>query len=266
MNGTWRTRIGIGLVIAGVLAAAGVGLAQIAFYQKIALGSTPCMLSAGSGTPEGAVTGSPCDLFLRTNGAAGSTLYIKESGAASTTGWGATGTGGLVQEYQESARCAGASGLTFFNIPSGATGAAPNCDTGTYQNRGTLDYADGGNHTAQYAFHLPDTFDATQAVHLDIYWKTAATANNAIWAVQTKCIGAGEATDAAWNAAQNVTSAALNPAGLMIKGTQTPLTMTGCAADETLSIKIDRDGTVGGDTIAATALLMGLEIEYRVKW
>jgi hypothetical protein len=41
----------------------------------------------GTGDPNGAVVGSVGDMFLRTDGGASSTLYIKESGAATNTGW-----------------------------------------------------------------------------------------------------------------------------------------------------------------------------------
>lgn len=40
----------------------------------------------GSGTPEGAVSASVGTLFLRLDGAANTTLYVKESGAGNT-GW-----------------------------------------------------------------------------------------------------------------------------------------------------------------------------------
>lgn len=43
--------------------------------------------SAGNGTPEGAVIGSIGDLFSRKDGGAVTTLYVKESGAATNTGW-----------------------------------------------------------------------------------------------------------------------------------------------------------------------------------
>lgn len=46
------------------------------------------MLYSGTNTPEGAVTASVGSLFLRTNGGAGSTLYVKESGTGNT-GWAA---------------------------------------------------------------------------------------------------------------------------------------------------------------------------------
>lgn len=40
----------------------------------------------GSGTPEGNETGSVGHIYLRTNGGANTTLYVKESGTAKT-GW-----------------------------------------------------------------------------------------------------------------------------------------------------------------------------------
>lgn len=43
--------------------------------------------SAGNGTPEGAVVGSVGDLFSRKDGGASTTLYVKESGSATNTGW-----------------------------------------------------------------------------------------------------------------------------------------------------------------------------------
>lgn len=44
-------------------------------------------ISAGTGSPEGVVTGSPGDLYVNVSGGAGTTLYVKESGAATNTGW-----------------------------------------------------------------------------------------------------------------------------------------------------------------------------------
>lgn len=48
---------------------------------------------SGTGTPEGAVTGTVGQLFRRTNGGTGTTLYIKETGSGNT-GWVAVAAGG----------------------------------------------------------------------------------------------------------------------------------------------------------------------------
>lgn len=42
---------------------------------------------SGTGSPEGVVTGSVGDLWSRTDGGAGTCFYVKESGAATNTGW-----------------------------------------------------------------------------------------------------------------------------------------------------------------------------------
>jgi ethanolamine utilization microcompartment shell protein EutS len=44
-------------------------------------------IRTGTGNPEGVVTGKVGDLFLRTDGGSGSTLYVKESGNGTNTGW-----------------------------------------------------------------------------------------------------------------------------------------------------------------------------------
>jgi hypothetical protein len=43
--------------------------------------------SSGSGSPNGVVTGSPGDLYTSVGGGSGTTLYVKESGSATNTGW-----------------------------------------------------------------------------------------------------------------------------------------------------------------------------------
>ncbi len=42
---------------------------------------------AGTGSPESAVVGSVGDLYVRRDGGAGTTLYVKESGNNTNTGW-----------------------------------------------------------------------------------------------------------------------------------------------------------------------------------
>lgn len=57
--------------------------------EKIAKAITlpPGLILTGSGNPNGAVTASPPALWLRTDGGAGATLYVKETGSNTNTGW-----------------------------------------------------------------------------------------------------------------------------------------------------------------------------------
>lgn len=43
----------------------------------------------GTGSPEGAREGNIGDSYINTNGGAGTTLYVKESGNGTNTGWAA---------------------------------------------------------------------------------------------------------------------------------------------------------------------------------
>lgn len=54
--------------------------------QQIALGNG-LNLYVGSGNPNGAVSESPPALYFNTAGGAGSTLFVKESGVNTNTGW-----------------------------------------------------------------------------------------------------------------------------------------------------------------------------------
>ena len=56
------------------------------FLYTIILG---IRITVGTGSPENVVTGSRPDIFLRTDGAAGSTVYAKSSGTETSTGWAA---------------------------------------------------------------------------------------------------------------------------------------------------------------------------------
>ena len=49
--------------------------------------STGSLWSSGTGDPNGVIVGSPGDLFSRTDGGAGTSFYVKESGVGTNTGW-----------------------------------------------------------------------------------------------------------------------------------------------------------------------------------
>jgi hypothetical protein len=58
------------------------GTLESARSQIGALGGT-----YGHGSPEGVVWGSPGDLYADLDGGAGTTLWVKESGVSTQTGW-----------------------------------------------------------------------------------------------------------------------------------------------------------------------------------
>jgi hypothetical protein len=89
-NGDNATRIGARYNTTGYLEFTNATTPKVEFLlgaalPRVRLNGTSEIIS-GSGTPEGVVTSPVGSMFLRTNGGAGSTLYIKESGTGNT-GW-----------------------------------------------------------------------------------------------------------------------------------------------------------------------------------
>lgn len=93
-NGTTRARLSAtGAFLPG--ANLGTSIGELAtrfseiFAQRVNLGSTAAdgvALSTGAGSPEGVVTGNVGSVYLRGDGAGGTSLYVKENGAGNT-GW-----------------------------------------------------------------------------------------------------------------------------------------------------------------------------------
>jgi hypothetical protein len=55
--------------------------------SQVTIGQGTLKINAGSGVPNGVLVGSPGDLYVNQAGGAGQTLWVKESGAATNTGW-----------------------------------------------------------------------------------------------------------------------------------------------------------------------------------
>jgi len=61
---------------------------QLGSDVTLSVNGTASIITSGTGSPEGAVTAPIGSLFMRTDGGAGTSLYVKESGAGNT-GWAA---------------------------------------------------------------------------------------------------------------------------------------------------------------------------------
>lgn len=66
--------------------AATSGAVALYGHQALAFGAN-ARISSGSATPNSAVVGSPGDLYLCTGGGSATTLWVKESGSGTNTGW-----------------------------------------------------------------------------------------------------------------------------------------------------------------------------------
>jgi hypothetical protein len=148
-----------------------------------------------------------------------------------------------------------------WSFPTSNPGA-PACDTGSNVQRGVLDFADGANTlSAQAHLRLPN--DWTGTVGARFVWYSATTSGNVVWQLATICVADAETGDPAFNTASTVTDATKGSANQFNDASITSVTVTGCAAGETLFLRLFRDPTNGSDTLAGTARLVGLELTYR---
>lgn len=79
------TAAGVGGSGGGLVGTGGAGGA-VDIHTSAATSASVSSILTGSGTPEGAVVAPVGTLFLRTDGGASTTLYVKESGSGNT-GW-----------------------------------------------------------------------------------------------------------------------------------------------------------------------------------
>ncbi len=268
------------IVVVALAAFAAVVQAQRAFYERVTINSV-CQFIAGTGSPESAVTANICDLFQRSDGAAGTALYVKESGTGNT-GWSpvstaagtitftnktldAEGTGNVLtipeRKWLEAATCNDATAATDWSLPAAPAKPAAACITGTNTQRGVLDFDDAADENAQTTIRLPADF--TGAIDAVIFWQSTATTGNAVWQVQTICVADAETGDPAYNTASTVTDATKGTTNQFNSAALTGITATGCAAGEVLFLKVRRDPAHASDTLGATARLIGVEVTVR---
>ena len=181
----------------------------------------------------------------------------------------AEGTGNTltipVEIVLTAAGCDNATAGTMFDLPT-SNAPTKTCYGTSPQRYGMLDFPDGATDlVAVTHFRLPS--DWIGAVDISLYWAcTLATCstNNVIWGIQTVCIGDGEAWDnPTYNSVQDITDAGLATLHQRNVATQTNVTTTGCAAAETMFIKVIRRLSQAGDTFAGTAGLLEAVVKLR---
>jgi len=190
------------VLLAGV---SGTARAQRANYDSLLLTGGPCLVrSDAAGSPEGRLVGNPCDVFIRSDGGAGTTVYRKESGVATNTGWVAIPTIPVPATQ-------GGTGQTVYAI-------------------GDLLYADTTTSLAKLAGVAAGSYVRSAGVGVAPVWSTlvlpnAATANQIAYASATDTVGftatlptgvqdnitrLGTITSGIWNAGAVTSSGAIS--------------------------------------------------------
>lgn len=228
--------------------------------NQILLNST-CRIRAGSGSPEGAVTGNVCDIYLRTNGGAGTVIYRKESGTGNT-GWVAD----LVPDILYKKACVVDQGGVYSPEWESSGSDFPTLVffAGTNNNLCVAAFPDPAIKYI-YTHHLLRS-DWGGTLTATFTWRTTATTGNMVWQVQTACIGVGDSIDPAWNTASTVTSAAQGTASRFNTATISSVIVTGCTAGKMMSIRVFRDPGHASDNLGSgtptDAQLIGVQFKF----
>jgi hypothetical protein len=162
------------------------------------------------------------------------------------------------------AGCDGSSAASAFDLPT-SNAPAKGCFGASPHRFGALDFADGSALTASARYLLPSDWTSSGGVDLKFVWFSGSTStNSAVWTVQTVCVADGDdVLNPSYNSVQTVSDANNASASTRNSASITGITMTGCAAGETLFLKIGRDPTNGSDTLAATVSLQSIELTVR---
>lgn len=191
-------------------------------------------------------------------GAAGATGPTGPTGATGPTGvTGATG--------------AKASGQIWLSGASGWPTTTSGCDANTQVETATnkvnyfvLPYSNQSATTsAQWVMAMPSDWDAG-TITATFYWLANDTTNNAVvWGIDGETFGDGTAIDTAFGSQVTVTDANASVANqVRISAASGAVTLTGAAASRLVVFRVQRLGASGGDTLAATANLLGAMISY----
>lgn len=155
------------------------------------------------------------------------------------------------------------SAFSCFDLP--ATNAPLPTAFGTNPNRfGALAFAAAQDLTAQFNFVLPSDWLAAGGLGIvfDVFSDSAA-ANNFVLSAATKSIADGEdVLNPSFNATQLVAKANNGTANTKNSAAIAALDTTGVAPGENMIIRVGRNGTNGGDGLAAAVYLRGVEITY----
>lgn len=147
----------------------------------------------------------------------------------------------------------------------GATGPAASCSAGSTNTgliRGVASFDAATDEAVQVQLPLPSTWSG--AVDVRLKWRAAATTGDVIWATQTVCVADAEVDDAAWNTQDAFPADTAKGTTLQTNdASDTSITTTGCAAGESLHLRIFRDADAGGDTMTGDADLISAEVTIR---
>lgn len=182
------------------------------------------------------------------------TLDVEATGNSVTT---------VERVYMVAAGCNNATASTAFDLPT--SGAPTPVCLGTTTTSGYLGFVDAATSTATVHYRLPADWTSTGGVDLAlIYTGSTSSTNNIRWQVSSACVADGEDLIApSYNSATASSGAGPTTAGQRKTLSVTGLTVTNCAAAETMFLKIERLGSDAADTYTGDGRLMAVALTFR---
>lgn len=135
--------------------------------------------------------------------------------------------------------------------------------TNDFWRHDVLAFNDTSTKDSAYAiFEVPENY--VGSAKLFLVWTSTATSGNVVWDADYRTVGGDDTTSLDQATAEEsltVTDAAPTATDRRLTPSMTA-TAANFAAEETVELKISRDGTSGSDTMAAAAILHGVVFEY----
>lgn len=129
----------------------------------------------------------------------------------------------------------------------------------------TMDFDASTDEHAQFSVALPKSWDSTTTFCARFHWQSSASSGDVIFGLQAVCIANNAAVDAAFGTAQTATDTALNASRNHVSDWTAAITPANAADDCLTWFQVYRDADAAGDTLAADAKLMGVELLYQVS-
>lgn len=119
---------------------------------------------------------------------------------------------------------------------------------------------------AEFAIVFPKSWDEG-TLTARFYWMTAVAespAHDIAWKIQAKAVGDGSPTAGGFGTAVGATDTTLNELTLRVTPETSAMTVGGTppAEGDMVFFKVSRDADVGGDTVAADGLLLGIKLIF----